>query len=143
MVNAESGVSDEMRFTLKVLKQPDDRPMFISVFFRYNDRPCGKITRYLELKNSSLRWKELLPPVKSEGEVVLPNADALASVLLETHAAPAEIRIEVLRTEANNGRQFTLKCYTPQGEWDGPWNLPQGDQRSGQHLHAEVHGQSR
>ena len=125
MVDTESGTSNEMGFTLAVLKQPDDRPMFVSAFFRYNERPCGKITRYLELANGSLRWKEFVQAVKREGEVELPNADAPASVLVETAAVPAAIRVEVLRTEANDGQHFRLKCYTPQGKWEGTWNLPQ------------------
>src|SRR5438477_2694532 len=28
-------------------------------------------------------------------------------------------------TPENDGRHFTLKCYTAQGHWEGPWNLPQ------------------
>jgi hypothetical protein len=124
-VKTESGVSDELGFTLKVHKGPDSRPMYVSAFFRYNGRPCGKITRYLEMAKGSLRWKKFVPPGKAEGEVVLPNADAPPSCVVETQAHPADIRVEVLKTEANDGQHFTLKCYTPQSEWEGPWNLPQ------------------
>ena len=127
-VNTETGISDEMEFTLRVLKPPDDHPMFISAFFRYYERPCGKITRYLEMANGNLRWKEFVPLVPTKGEVVLPNADAPPSVVVETGAAPAEIRIEVLRIlkpELDDGRHFNLKCYTPQGKWADVWTLPE------------------
>lgn len=128
-VKTDTGVSDEMGFTLKVLKAPDDKPMFVSAFFRYNERPCGKINRYLELAGGSLRWKDSVPRGPTEGEVVLPNADAPPSVVVETDAAPADIRIEVLRIldppELDDGRHFKLKCYTGQGKWEGMWTLPE------------------
>jgi hypothetical protein len=124
-IKTDTGVSDELTFTLKVLRPPDEKPMFVSAFFRYNGRPSGKITRYLELAGRGLRWKPFTPVVKQEGEeVVLPNAGALPSLALEANATLADIRVEVLTTEANDGRQFTLKCYTPQGEWEGAWTLP-------------------
>jgi hypothetical protein len=123
-VNTETGVSNELGFTLNVIASSDHSPMFVSAFFRYNERPSGKITRFLESAGSSLRWKKFSPPKHSEGEVILPNADAAASVVVETHSIPADIRVEVLKTALNNGKEFTLKCYTPQGKWEGAWNLP-------------------
>lgn len=127
-VNTETGISNEMGFTLQVLKSPDGHPMFVSAFFRYNERPCGKITRYLKMANGSLRWKDFVSPAPTEGEVVLPNADAPPSVVVETDAPPADIRIEVLRIlkpELDDGRHFNLKCYTPQGKWEDVWTLPE------------------
>jgi hypothetical protein len=124
-VKTATGISDELSFTLNVLKAPDDRPMFVSAFFRYNGRPCGKIARYLELANGSLRWKEFVQSGETEGEVTLPNADALPSIVVETRAKPAEIRIDVLQTEFKDGRNYTLKCDTPQQSWKGLWILPE------------------
>jgi hypothetical protein len=125
-VKTATGISDELSFTLKVLKAPDDRPMFVSAFFRYNGRPCGKITRYLELANGSLRWKEFVQSGETEGEVALPKADAPPSVVVETQAKPAEIRIEVLQTALKDGKNYTLKCDTPQQDsWKGLWILPE------------------
>jgi len=124
-VKTETGVSDELGFTLTVLKAPDNRPMYLSAFFRYNERPCGKITRYLELARAGLIWKQFDASGKPEGEAVLPKADASPSVAVEIQAKPAEIRTEVLRTEANDGQHYTLKCHTSQDEWAGAWNLPQ------------------
>jgi hypothetical protein len=125
VVNTESGVSNELSFTVKVVKPPDDKPMYVSAFFRYNQRPSGKITRYLELSSTGLVWKQFIARSGTEGEVVLPKVDAPPSVVVESAAAYAEIRVEVLKTEANDGQHFTLKCQTPQEEWHGPWNLPQ------------------
>ena len=140
-VNTETATSDELGFTLKVLTTTDKSPMFVSAFFRYNGRPSGKITRFLEWADDVLRWKKFAVAEEtadqdemwkefltgSEGreeEVVLPNADAEPSVAVETEGIPADIRVEVLRAKVNNGKDFTLKCYTPQGKWEGDWNLP-------------------
>lgn len=124
-VSTQSGVSDELEFTLRVLHFGDDRPMYVSAFFRYNGRPSGKITRYLEFVGNELRWKAFVPREQLKGEIALPNAGAPPSVEVETEATPAEIRIEVLKTQANDGQHYAMKCFTAQGNWDGPWNLPQ------------------
>jgi CHAT domain len=123
-VNADTGVSDELGFTCNVLKGPDESPMYVSAFFRYNGRPSGKITRYLEAAEGVLRWKKFLPTRELEGEVVLPNADTVPFVVADTQGIPADIRVEVLRGKANNGKDFNLRCYTQQGKWEGDWNLP-------------------
>jgi hypothetical protein len=125
MVKTEKGVSDKLGFTLKVVKGADHKPMYVSAFFRYNLRPCGKITRYLQLTKGGLRWKKFEKPGKSDSELVLPNTDAPPSVVLETQTESADIRVEVLKTEANDGKSYTLKCYTSQAKWEGSWNLPQ------------------
>jgi hypothetical protein len=122
IVNTETGVSSELNFTLNVVKAADEKPMYVSAYFRYNGRPCGKITRYLEL-GDSLHWK-FYAPRETEGEVILPNADVPPSFTVEAQARAAEIRVEVLRTEANDGQHFTMICHTPQGDWEGAWNLP-------------------
>jgi hypothetical protein len=124
-VNAKSGVSDELDFILKVLNAPDGNPMYVSAFFRHNGRPCGRIKRFLDLKNDGLYWKTFVSPDRPEGAVVLPRVGGPPLVSVNTQARPAEIRIEVLRTGANDGQHYTLKCYTPQSKWEGPWNLPQ------------------
>jgi hypothetical protein len=124
-VDADKGVSDPLNCTVTVLHTAHDRPMYVSAFFRYQGRPCGKITRFFEFRNGVLTPTKIAAPPKSEGEVVLPLSDAPPSVSVNTVAQPADIRVEVLKTEANDGRQFTLKCHTPQGNWEGPWNLPQ------------------
>lgn len=125
-IQTATGVSDALGFTLKAQRALDDGlPMFVSAFFRYQGRPSGRITRYLEAAAGSLQWKKVKAPARPEGEVVLPRATAANSVSVETGARPADIRVEVLRTEANDGRQFRIICITPQDQWEGPWNLPQ------------------
>ena len=113
-VNTDTGVSDELGFTLNVIKGLDELPMYVSAFFRFNERPSGKDHAILEWTQGVLRWKKFFPTQESEGEIVLPNANAAPSVVVETQGIPADIRVEVLRGKANNGKDFTLKCYTRQ-----------------------------
>jgi CHAT domain len=124
-VEADTGTSDELGFTLQVIETSGNSPMYVSAFFRYGDRPCGRITRFLDFVKGSLRWKQFVPPAQSKGDVVLPKAEAPPSVTVDTQSRPADIRVEVLKTESNDGRQFTLKCFTPQGKWEGAWSLPE------------------
>lgn len=123
-VNADTGVSDELSFQLNVVKDPDESPMYVSAFFRYNQRPSGKIMRYLEWAGSKLRWKRFSPAKQAEGEVVLPRADTSPAVVLEPKGIPADIRVEVL-AKSRSGQSFRLKCFTPGGKWEGDWDLPQ------------------
>jgi hypothetical protein len=124
-----TGVSDHLPFNLRVLPvataDADVRPMFVSAFFRYNSRPCGKITRYLKRTTHGINWQAPTQTSSNDGEVVLPRDSGTPAVRIEATAEPADIRIEVMKTEANDGQHFTLRCFTPQGDWSGPWNLPQ------------------
>jgi hypothetical protein len=134
-VDVKSGVSKPLRCVLRPAPMgkaaaAKDQPMFVAAFFRYHGRPCGKIMRYLEMVKGRLQWKKEatgISPLKADApqEVTLPKATAPAALALEYKAVAAHICVEVLHTEANDGRQFTLRCLTPQGEWKGPWNLPQ------------------
>jgi hypothetical protein len=124
-VKVATGMSNERAFTLRLIKAPDEKPMFVTAFFRFNGRPCGKITRFIEMGAQGWDWKDFVPARPTEGEVVLPNERVAPGITVETMAKPAEIRVEVLKTEENDLQHFTLKCWTPQDHWEGAWNLPQ------------------
>ena len=128
-IQVATGVSDHLPFNLRVLPptntDSEARPMFVSAFFRYNSRPCGKITRYLKRTARGIDWQAPTQAPSKDGEVVLPRDSGPPGVRIEATAGFADIRIEVMKTEANDGQHFTLRCFTPQGKWEGPWNLPQ------------------
>ena len=127
-VDAQTGISTELPFTLHVLQPRDSKPMYVSAFFKFEHRPCGRITRYLEMTSGGLKWKEFAPVVSTpgdatEGDVVLPHAGAPPSVALQPGSTAADIRVEILRTDDDDGKHFTLECDTPQTKWKGPWTL--------------------
>ena len=55
---------------------------------------------------------------------LVPSAILVSGGATVLTAKPSDIKIEVLRTPANDGRSFKLNCYTPAGDWKGPWDLP-------------------
>lgn len=125
-VDVRKGISDELAFTLSRKGRADGIPMYVSAFFRYNERPCGKITRYLEFKGKSLVWKDYVPAPPETGEVVLPNSGTPGMVMVEVKSTPADIRVEVL-VRVIGGQKYTLNCFAKQGngKWQGNWDLPQ------------------
>jgi CHAT domain len=111
------------------LREPANSwPMFFRALFRYQGRPSGKITRFLEynFQAQDLSWKDSGPDEENSKRngIKLPNDIPTSNVSLDFQARPSDIRIEVLKTSANDGRSFQLSCFTPAGDWKGPWNLP-------------------
>jgi len=124
MVETVNAASHKLQFTLRVIKPLDDgRPMFVSAFFRYQSRPSGKITRYLKLTKGRLVWDGSPWQSKTNGELAMPVAKVSSSTRIEPGAVAADVRVEVMGTPTNDGRQFMLNCVTPWGKWNGPWNL--------------------
>ncbi len=110
-LDVASGVSDMVRFTLGMAEPlavaaAAEEPMSVTVFFEYEGRASGKVTRFLELRRGRLAWKRLASAAKAKaakkqaparGEVVLPNADAPAAMALDPGAVPADLRVVVTR----------------------------------------------
>ncbi|HEY6249079.1 MAG TPA: hypothetical protein VI685_03910, partial [Candidatus Angelobacter sp.] len=68
-IQVSTGVSEKLEFTLNIAKggNNNSRPRYVSAFFRYQDRPCGKIKRYLDVKDGELAWKKPDPPPPLDG----------------------------------------------------------------------------
>jgi hypothetical protein len=130
MLSVKTGVSDRLPCVLRMLggakaEKAKGLPMFVAFFLRYNGRPCGKVMRYLEMVDGRLRWRlKPEPAIRAVAGALLPRSETAAALVVEHGARRADIAVEVLRTEANDGRQFRLHCVTKQGEWTGAWNLP-------------------
>jgi nucleoid DNA-binding protein len=122
-LNVASGVSDKLGLTLTVVEKSKDQPMYVSAFFRYVNRPCGKITRFLEHVGKRLRWKSAIDKTLNANEAP-PSGPDLPAVVIEHGAHPADIRVEVTETAEKDGRSYRMKCLTREGKWDGPWTLP-------------------
>ena len=99
--------------------------MYVSARFRYLQRPSGKITRYLQYSRDVLRWRPAPAAPPGDDAITLPKATGPASVTIDPIARLADIRVEVLKTEENDGRHFGLEIFTPSEHWSGKWNLPQ------------------
>jgi hypothetical protein len=124
-VDTKTGVSDRLRATLRLLPTGGNGPFFLTAFFRYNGRPCGKITRYLVRTSASAQWLATTPEPDTDGEVILPRAGGSPSVAVEISGKAADIQVEVLKTDANDGRHFVIHCSTGKGSCKEVWNLPQ------------------
>jgi hypothetical protein len=130
MLSVKTGVSDRLPCFLRMVggtkaETAKGLPMFVTFFLRYKGRPCGKVMRYLEMVDGRLRWelKQALP-MSAVAEGLPPRSGRVAAMVVEHGARRADIAVEVVRTEANDGRQFRLHCVTKQGEWTGAWDLP-------------------
>jgi hypothetical protein len=117
-----SGVSDKLKVSLKIVGDAKGEPMYVSVYFRYGGRPCGKITRFLRQAGKRLRWKT--PPNGPDANEPTPPGPNLPAVVIEHGAEPADIRVEVTETERKDGRHYKLKCFAGTKKWAGLWTLP-------------------
>jgi hypothetical protein len=121
--------STKALFPVTLIAPNDPSVMFFTALFRHNGRPSGKITRFLQFDAQArlLSWKRTSasPTSQSKGEVTLPRRMHTSNIPFDFTATSSDIQIEVLNTLANDGRSFDLRCYTPSGDWKGPWNLPQ------------------
>jgi hypothetical protein len=113
-------------FSVTLVAANDTHPMSFTALFRYNGRPSGKITRFFEIDSQErIVWKNSSPkqPAQPGQDIKLPKDVHVSNLASDLTARPADLRIEVLRTPANDGRSFKLNCYTPAGDWKGLWNL--------------------
>lgn len=121
-LGVKNGMSNQLKAKLLVVGPSKGQPMYVSAFFRYRGRPCGKITRFLEKIGGTLRWStneaEDADKAKSTGA-------SLPAVVVEHGAEPADIRVEVTEAAARDGRSFKLKCMSGSRKWEGSWTLPQ------------------
>jgi len=123
-LDTETGCSDRLRVTLR-LSPGGESPLYVTAFFRHNGRPCGKITRFLERSAAGLQWAKPNQSPSKTAEITLPKQSTNGSVAIEINGIPADIRIEVLKTDINDGRQFSVHCTTAKAKLKEPWNLPQ------------------
>jgi len=128
-VQSASGLSDHLAIQMRVDASLHDgaQPLFVSAFFRYNGRPSGKITRFLEQRRGNWSFKGAVPaaPSAPAGEVMLPKSASAPAAVIDTQAQPADIHVEVLTTPDNDGRHFTLRCVRGDSTWQGAWTTPQ------------------
>jgi hypothetical protein len=121
--------STKALFPVTLIAPNDPSAMYFTALFRHNGRPSGRITRFLQFDAQArlLNWKKpsASPALQSKGEVTLPRRKHISNIPFDFTATTSDVRIEVLNTAANDGRSFDLHCYTPAGDWKGPWNLPQ------------------
>jgi CHAT domain-containing protein len=114
------------KFSVTLVAANDPHPMSFTALFRYNDRPSGKITRFFEIDGQArIVWRKSSPkqPTQPGQDIKIPKDVHVSNLASDLTARPADLRIEVLRTPANDGRSFKLNCYTPAGDWKGLWNL--------------------
>lgn len=120
--------SSRASFVVMLTAPQEAGPMFFTALFRYDGRPSGKITRFLEYdaQSSKLGWKSDGAKEKKseENQVKLPNNVPTSNITCDFAASPSDIRIEILKTAAEDGRSFKLRCFTPAGNWKGLWKLP-------------------
>jgi hypothetical protein len=115
------------KFIVSVAEPDHPGPMFFVALFHYNRRPSGKLTLFVVYDRTTKRITSTAPPGPknpSNDDHKLPNDVATSRLAIDFKANPSDIRIEVLKTPADDGRTFELRCYTPAGDWKGPWILP-------------------
>ena len=120
--------SSRASFVVLLIEPDSSEPMFFRAMFRFDERPSGKITQFLEYnpQAQSLARKGSGPTVKKSQDHApkLPNDIPTSSITVDFNAHHSDIRIEVIKTPTNNGRSFELRCFTPSGNWKGLWILP-------------------
>jgi hypothetical protein len=122
-----SGVSDKLKMTLKIVGEAKGEPMYVSAYFRYGGRPCGKITRFLSQGGKRLRWKTQTGKLAAGG--VAPPGPDLPAVVIEHGADAADIRVEVTEAQDKDGRHYKLKCFAGAKRWAGLWTLQMKSQK--------------